>query len=211
MSEKQKRILMALIGVLVTGCSVGLFQMASLGTDPFTSFVTGLCNIFNMKFGTFYTIICACIFFIVFLLDKHYIGVATFFNLFGNGFAADATTSILSKMIPHLTITHRVVLLVLGVVIMCLAASLYFTANLGVSVYDAISIIMSDKKIASFKICRISTDSVCVVIGFVLKASIGVGTIITALFMGPLIQFFKTYVAEPLLYGGEKSHKKLNI
>lgn len=211
MSEKQKRILMAFIGVLVTGCSVGLFQMASLGTDPFTSFVTGLCNIFNMKFGTFYTIVCACIFFIVFLLDKHYIGVATFFNLFGNGFAADATTSILSKMIPNLTITHRVILLVLGVIIMCLAASLYFTADLGVSVYDAISIIMSDKKIASFKICRISTDSICVVIGFVLKASVGVGTIITALFMGPLIQFFKTYVAEPLLYGGEKSHKKLNV
>lgn len=211
MSEKQKRILIAFIGVLVTGCSVGLFQMASLGTDPFTSFVTGLCNVFNMKFGTFYTIICACIFFIVFLLDKHYIGVATFFNLFGNGFAADATTSILSRVIPHLTITHRVVLLVLGVVIMCLAASLYFTADLGVSVYDAISIIMSDKKIASFKICRISTDSVCVVIGFFLKASIGVGTIVTALFMGPLIQFFKTYVSEPLLYGRAESHKKLNV
>ena len=53
MNEKQKRILMALIGVLVTGCSVGLFQMASLGTDPFTSFVTGICNLFNMKFGVF--------------------------------------------------------------------------------------------------------------------------------------------------------------
>ena len=164
-----------------------------------------------MKFGTFYTIVCACIFFIVFLLDRHYIGVATFFNLFGNGFAADATTSILSKMIPNLTITHRVILLVLGVIIMCLAASLYFTADLGVSVYDAISIIMSDKKIASFKICRISTDSICVVIGFVLKASIGVGTIITVLFMGPLIQFFKTYVAEPLLYGRAESSEKLNV
>lgn len=41
---------MAFVGVLVTGCSVGLFQMASFRTDPFTSFVTGICNIFNMKF-----------------------------------------------------------------------------------------------------------------------------------------------------------------
>jgi uncharacterized membrane protein YczE len=204
MNEKQKRILMALIGVLVTGCSVGLVQMASLGTDPFTSFVTGLCNVFNMKFGTFYTIICACIFFVVFLLDKHYIGIATFFNLFGNGFAADATTSILSRIIPNLTITHKIILLILGIVVMCFAASLYFTADLGVSVYDAISIIMSDKKIASFRICRIGTDSICVAIGFALNASIGVGTIVTALFMGPLIQIFKTYVAEPLLYGPQR-------
>ena len=208
MNEKQKRILMALIGVLVTGCSVGLFQMASLGTDPFTSFVMGLCNLFNMKFGVFYTIICACIFFVVFLLDKHYIGIATFFNLFGNGFAADATTSILSRIIPNLTITHRIILLILGIVVMCFAASLYFTADLGVSVYDAISIIMSNKKIASFRICRIGTDSVCVAIGFALKASIGVGTIVTALFMGPLIQVFKTYFAEPLLYGTQRATLK---
>ena len=107
-------------------------------------------------------------------------------------------------MIPNLTVTHRVILLVAGIVLMCLAAALYFTADLGVSVYDAISIIMSDKKIASFRICRISTDSICVIIGFSLKASIGIGTIITALFMGPLIQVFKTYIAEPLLYSEEK-------
>lgn len=211
MKQKQKRILMAFIGVLLTGCSVGLFQMSSFGTDPFTSFVTGLCNIFNMKFGTFYTIICACIFFVVFLLDRHYIGIATFFNLFGNGLAADATTSIISKMIPNLTLTHRAILLIIGIVLMCLAASLYFTADLGVSVYDAISIIMSDKKIASFKFCRITTDSVCVIIGFVLKASIGVGTIITALFMGPLIQFFKIHFSEPLLYSRKKGKTELQV
>lgn len=204
MNEKQRRILMAFVGVLVTGCSVGLFQISAFGTDPFTSFVTGLCNVFSIKFGTFYTIICACIFFVVFLLDKHYIGIATFFNLFGNGYAADMTTSIISKMLPNLTVTHRVFLLIVGIILMCLAASLYFTADLGVSVYDAISIIMSDKKIGSFRMCRISTDLFCVIIGFFLKASIGVGTIITALFMGPLIQVFKTYIAEPLLYLGEK-------
>jgi uncharacterized membrane protein YczE len=30
---------------------------------------------------------------------------------------------------------------------------------------------------------------------------IGIGTIITAFFMGPLIEFFKVYVAQPFLYG----------
>ena len=47
MSQKTKRILMAFFGVIVTGFCVGTFQKASLGTDPFTCFVTGIGNIFG--------------------------------------------------------------------------------------------------------------------------------------------------------------------
>jgi uncharacterized membrane protein YczE len=83
---------------------------------------------------------------------------------------------------------------------MCFAASLYFTADLGVSAYDAVSKIMADKKIAQFRFCRIITDVTCVIVGFVLKASVGIGTIITALFMGPLIQWFNVNFSELLLY-----------
>ena len=82
---------------------------------------------------------------------------------------------------------------------MCFGASLYFTADLGVSAYDAISKIMSDNRVAQFRFCRIITDMICVVIGFVLRASIGIGTIITALFMGPLIQWFNVNFSESLL------------
>jgi uncharacterized membrane protein YczE len=40
-----------------------------------------------------------------------------------------------------------------------------------------------------------------VAIGFVLGAIVGVGTVITAFFMGPLIDFFNVHVARPFLYG----------
>ena len=71
MNLKTKRILMAFIGVVVTGISIGMFQSSALGTDPFTSFTTGLCNVTGLPFGVFYTILCACILVIVFILDKY--------------------------------------------------------------------------------------------------------------------------------------------
>lgn len=125
-----------------------------------------------------------------FILDKRYIGLATIFNLIGNGFIADISRSFIESIIVNPSFLIRVVLLISGVVIMCLAASLYFTADLGVSAYDAISKIMADKKMAQFRLCRILTDLICVIVGFLLKASVGIGTVVTALFMGPLIQWF---------------------
>ncbi|MBQ6540617.1 MAG: energy-coupling factor transporter transmembrane protein EcfT, partial [Oscillospiraceae bacterium] len=65
----------------------------------------------------------------------------------------------------------RIVMLIMGVVIVCIAASLYFTSNQGVSVYDAISKGLSARGFAiaghviPFKYIRISTDIICVLIG----------------------------------------------
>ena len=61
-----------------------------------------------------------------------------------------------------------------------------------------------------FKYIRIATDVVCVVLGITLfllgggkpseiTASVGIGTILTAFFMGPLIDFFNKTVAIPML------------
>ena len=52
-------------------------------------------------------------------------------------------------------------------------------------------------------LCRVLSDLVCVTVGLVFHAMVGVGTVITALFMGPVIQWFNTHVSEPFLYGKE--------
>jgi len=49
---------------------------------------------------------------------------------------------------------------------------------------------------------RILSDLVCTVVGVLLGAPAGIGTVITALFMGPLISFFRRTVSEPLLHRG---------
>lgn len=201
MNLKARRILLTCVGVFVTGISVGIFQAVELGTDPFTSFITGLCNITKIQFGILYTIICAALLCLVFIVDKHYIGIATVFNLIGNGITADITRNFLDTIIREPGYITRIVLLSLGVILMCFAASMYFAADLGVSAYDAVSKIMTDKKIAQFRMCRIITDGTCVIIGFTLNASVGIGTVITAVFMGPLIQWISINCTEPFLYG----------
>ena len=89
----------------------------------------------------------------------------------------------------------------MGIVIMCFSFTLYFTADMGVSTYDAVSLILPEKKKWKFQICRISSDLFCTVVGFAFGVTVGIGTVVKAFFMGPLIAFFNRTVAEPLRYG----------
>jgi uncharacterized membrane protein YczE len=198
--EIQKRIAMTLTGVGVCGFSVGLFKVSLFGTDPFQCLVSGISNqITAIGFGTLYTIINIVLLIVVFLLDRHYIGIATFINLFGIGYIVEYVTKLLNHYIADPNLITRIILLALGIVIMCFSSSLYYTADLGVSTYDAIALILADRKVGKFKYIRICTDLICVVIGVVFRATAGIGTLVTAFFMGPLIEFFNVHFSRPFL------------
>lgn len=200
--QQWKRIAMSFFGVIVTGFCIGAFQKANLGADPFTCFVTGIGSLFHSTYSTFYVIVTGALLVGVFFVEKHYIGIATVINLFFTGMAADFMRNILDGVFPAPAMTVRVVMMLLGIFGTCFAASVYFTADLGVSAYDAWSLIAANKyKLMPFRVCRIASDSICVFVGLLCHVTIGVGTVITALFMGPVVQWFNTNVSEPFLYG----------
>ncbi len=198
-----KRVIMSLVGVIVSGISVGLFRQSNYGTDPFQVLVNGIDKqVTQLEFGTLYMVVNLVMLILIFLIAKHYIGISTFINIFLLGYVVDYSDAIFGDLIGADPSTPvRITFLLIGIIILCLASALYFTANLGVSTYDAVALIMTDKNFGKFKYLRIGTDIICVTVGFALGGVVGAGTVVTAFFMGPFIEFFKTYVAQPLLYG----------
>lgn len=208
-----KRVLMSVIGVLVCGISVGIFKRAELGVDPFQSLMSGLNVVIPINFGTLYVIANVILLAFALIFDRHKIGIATVINLFLIGYVADFSLNMLTKIFPETNLLGRYILLAVGVVLMCLSSAFYFTANLGVSTYDAVALVISERQSrVKFRYCRIISDLVCVLIGAGLCliggysfsrvfTVVGVGTIITAFFMGPLIEFFNVHVARPFLEG----------
>lgn len=206
-----KRIFMSLFGVIICAISVGVFKIAALGVDPFQSFMAGLDKLVPLDFGLLYIIVNALLLIFALVFDRHYIGIATFINLFLLGYITQFSYQFLQTVIVEPSIFVRVICLVVGVVVICFGSAFYMTADLGVSTYDAVAlIIVNTWKKGKFQYVRIFTDIVCVISGaalFVLGGGkisaiptiAGIGTIITAFFMGPLIEFFNVHVARPLL------------
>lgn len=206
-----KRIFMSLFGVIICAISVGVFKIAALGVDPFQSFMAGLDKLIPLDFGLLYIIVNALLLIFALVFDRHYIGIATFINLFLLGYITQFSYQFLQTVIVEPSIFVRAACLVVGVVVICFGSAFYMTADLGVSTYDAVAlIIVNTWKKGKFQYVRIFTDIVCVILGaalFVLGGGkisaiptiAGIGTIITAFFMGPLIEFFNVHVARPLL------------
>ncbi len=220
MKEKKllKRTGMTLFGVIICAISVGIFKIAALGVDPFQSFMAGLDQLVPISFGTLYVITNAVMLTFALIFDRHYIGIATFINLFLLGYITQFSYEFLQTVIVNPSIVVRVICLIVGVVIICFGSAFYMTADLGVSTYDAVAlIIVNTWKKGKFQYVRIITDLVCVILGVILflmsggtVASIptiaGIGTIITAFFMGPLIEFFNVHVARPILNSENKGN-----
>ena len=77
---------MSLAGVIICAVSVGVFKIAALGVDPFQSFMAGLDDLVPIGFGTLYVITNAVLLLFALVFDRHYIGIATFINLFLLGY-----------------------------------------------------------------------------------------------------------------------------
>ena len=215
----KKRIFMSLVGVVLGAISVAIFKTAAFGVDPFQTLMSGLDFTIPIGFGLLYVIVNAVLLIFSLVVDRHNIGIATFINLFLLGYITEYTYYLLQKIIINPNIFIRILCLLVAVVIICFGSALYMTADLGVSTYDAIAIVMANKwKLGKFKFIRIGTDLVCIIIGVTLLliagqnfkeifASVGVGTIITAFFMGPLIEFFNEKIARPFLHNNKKKEE----
>lgn len=202
---------MSLFGVIICAISVGIFKIAALGVDPFQSLMSGLDQLIPISFGTLYLLVNAVLLLFALFADRHYIGIATFINLFLLGYITQFTYELLQKVIVNPSMIIRILCLLIGIVIICFGSAFYMTADLGVSTYDAVALVISNTwKKGKFQYIRIVTDIICVIAGagiFLagggvireIPTIVGVGTIITAFFMGPLIEVFRQKFAEPFL------------
>lgn len=210
---KKRRIFMSLSGVIICAIAVGIFKIAALGVDPFQSFMSGMDQLIPIPFGTLYVLVNGVLLLFSLFADRRMIGPATFINLFLLGYITQYTYSFLQTLLPSPSLGLRLLCLGVGILVLCFGSSMYMTADMGVSTYDAVAIVLSKNwKLGKFQYVRIACDCVCVGLGALIflagKGSPGslftvvsIGTIITAFFMGPLIEFFNVKAARPLLQG----------
>ncbi|MDR3138223.1 MAG: hypothetical protein LBT95_00955 [Treponema sp.] len=175
------------------GFGIALMRLAAFGTDPYSCMNIGIGVKTALGFGTWQLILNGLLMVLVFFTDRRKIGFGTLFNMLGVGYLADFFLRFF-RLIPGLSLWPvRILALPAGIIPLCFGASLYMEAALGLSPYDAVGVIISEKlgKPGWFRWIRIITDLCCVFIGFISGSAVGIGTVICAFFTGPLMVFFR--------------------
>lgn len=150
----------------------------------------------GVSFGNLQLLMNILLLVIITFISRNYIGIGTIVNMVLVGYISDLFISIFSSMSElSLSLSTRIILLVVGVVMSSLGVAMYMHSDMGVAPYDAIPAIIENKtnKKIPFNKGRIFVDFLAILIGFLFGTTVGVGTIITACFMGPLIQYFKNF------------------
>lgn len=141
-------------------------------------------------------IVLLCLFVII---NRHLIGWATSIAVFMSGYITEGFLSIMNMFETDPSMNLRIIWLSLAVVIQCIGSALYYEADLGVSAYDACVLTMNERFGLPFRWCRIVMDGGCLVVGMLLGVTIGIGTVISACCVGPLIVMFRRRIALPML------------
>jgi uncharacterized membrane protein YczE len=202
MSLAKKRIIGMLFGNLLLGIAIGILRIAELGTDPFATMNLGVSTTLGLSFGFYSVLFNLLLFIFLFINSRELIGIGTFINMFLLGYTADLIVYLFESIdVGELGLGVRFVLLFVGVFISSTGLSLYVTANLGVSPYDALPLMMQEmtNNRIPFGIARLIVDATAVLIGYFFGAVVGVGTLVVAVSLGPLVSVFNKYWFEPIL------------
>lgn len=202
LSEKHgaKRMFIMIMSILLMGFAVSVFSYSGMGVDPFTALNMSIANKLNISFGFLQMCVNGAILIVVALVARKLISVGTVVNMVGVGYVCEFFTNIYDEILPKEPgFIVKAMAMALGVFLLSLSASLYFNCKMGVSPYDALGFVMEDNVKIKYKWCRVATDLLCTVGAFLLGGPIGIGTVVTAFFMGPVVSFCDNAISKKVL------------
>ena len=91
--------------------------------------------------------------------------------------------NIINESLPFFV---RILISCIGCIVLAFGMSIVVQSKAGAGPNDLISVVLSDKTKKSFGLCRIGVDFTLLLLGFLLKGTIGLGTILCLLLVGPV-------------------------
>jgi len=185
--RRPRRFTQLLVGLLLYGITMGMMVRAVLGLDPWDVFHQGLTELVNqwvpLSYGAVITIVSVFVL-LLWIPLRQRPGIGTIANAAIIGFTTDATLALL----PEFTdLTVRIVVLALAIVGNALAGALYIGAGLGPGPRDGLMTGIVGRGIGSIRLVRTTIELTVLGIGWLLGGVVGVGTVVYALAIGPLL------------------------
>lgn len=184
-----RRLPQLAIGLALFGASDGLLVRAHLGLDPWDVFHEGLTKRLGVDFGAV-TAVVGLLVLLAWIPLRQWPGVGTVANIALVALAVDA---VLWTVPQPASLAVRVPMLVGAVVLNGLATAIYVGARLGPGPRDGLMTGLSARTGWSIRLVRTGIEVTVLVVGWLLGGTVGVGTVLYALGIGPLIQFFLRY------------------
>lgn len=190
-----KRILICFVAVFGMGFFLSFLMLCNLGTDPCSFMNKAVSLRIGMMFGTWQLIMNAVMLLIVIFFDRSNLGFGTIFNMVLVGYYVDFFDWLWGKVIPAKVFTDaatRWPIFLVALLCFIISAAVYINSDMGVSPYDALPKIITDKVTKRFPkipkmLLRMAWDFSAIVVGILVGGKPVIGIVLMAIFLGPAI------------------------
>ncbi|MEV6108028.1 hypothetical protein AB0M28_25475 [Streptomyces sp. NPDC051940] len=181
-----RRLVQLYAGLALYGASCGLTVRAGLGVDPWDVFHQGLSERIGLSIGTV-SILVGALVLLLWIPLRQRPGLGTVSNVILVGASMDGAM----YLVPDAHgLALQIPLLLAGVFLNGVATGLYITARFGPGPRDGLMTGLHARTGRSIRVMRTLIEVTVLATGFVLGGTVGVGTVVYALAIGPLAQLF---------------------
>lgn len=194
--------LAVILGNVITGVGVAILRYSMMGNDPFTASTLAISNGLHMGLGNYQLMLNLVLLIIQLLFGRKYLGFGTIINMCFLGYIVQFSSYVLGSVCPSMdgySIVVRLLVMIVSLVVISFGLAMYQIADLGVAPYDFLALGMTDALPTPYFVNRVITDATCVLLiviaastGFISwsQSNLGIGTIICAFGLGPVINLF---------------------
>ncbi|HLR74598.1 MAG TPA: YitT family protein [Virgibacillus sp.] len=179
------------IGLMVLGLGVALTVKGQrFGVGSWDVLHIGLFKQLGLSIGLWSIIMGIIIITIASIGLRQFPKIGTFVNMISVGLFIDFFNWLIPQ--PN-TILIQFIAFVLGILLIAIGVGIYISANLGAGPRDSLMLLAVEKFNCSITVARTIMEVVVALIGYLLGGPIGVGTVIMAFALGPIIQVSLRY------------------
>lgn len=194
MTRWARRITQLYVGLTLYGLSMALMLRAGLGLDPWNVLHEGVALLVHRAIGTI-SIAVGALVLLLWIPLRQRPGLGTISNVFVVGLVQDQALEMISDQHG----LDRQVPMLLGAILLCgLATGMYIAADLGPGPRDGLMTGLSARFGWSIRLTRTLIEAAVLATGWLLGGSVGIGTVLFALGIGPAAQFFLRLLRIPV-------------
>jgi uncharacterized membrane protein YczE len=187
-----RRLIQLFTGLVLYGISDSMLLLAGLGVDPWDVLHQGLARRTGVPTGT-WAIIVGAVVLLLWIPLRQRPGIGTLCNVVVVGAVIDAVLATISP--PH-SLPVQAAVMVSGVVLNGVATGLYIGAGLGPGPRDGLMTGFAARG-HSLRLVRTCIEITVLAAGWLLGGTVGVGTVVYAVCIGPLAHIFVPLFSRP--------------
>ena len=196
-SELRRRLPQLIIGLVVVGFGFASMVEANLGLGPWEVLHQGISNRIGLPIGTV-GIFVGLLVLAAWIPLRQRLGIGTVLNVITIGIVIDLTMLV----IPDLdSLFVRWPALLGGLLLVGVGGGLYIGAGLGPGPRDGLMTGMAGRGWFSIRAARTLLEVAALMAGWLLGGTVGIGTLLFAVGIGPLVQVFlaRLSIGEPII------------